>query len=352
MAASATLRSAVRLRDVADDAGVSVSTASRALANAGAISPVVRRRVRDAARRLGYPARPASGSALRTVRLLATLDRFSNDAAGFHADIIAGACDALERLGLEPDVTGLAAGPGLADSVAARQAEAPVDGLLLLAMDDPAVLAACAGADAPASVVLNGTDPAMRLDGVVPANAWGAALATRHLLELGHRRILYVGSRQRPTVAERFGGYADALRQAGLGVDPALSEELANLAADLAHDAMQARLQRGPPAFSAVVCGNDLVALGVVRALQDHGLRVPQDISVVGFDDVPTAVLSRPPLTTIAVDRRGIGAAGVRLLAARCADPAATPVTIQLGCRLVVRESTAPPAQHRGKRPR
>ncbi len=130
-------------------------------------------------------------------------------------------------------------------------------------------------------------------------NRRGGYIATRHLLELGHRRIAFLGdvSADCPEIQDRYFGYRKALREAGMRADPAL-RAAATPAERSGYLAARELLSRGA-AFSAVFCSSDLSALGAVNALREEGLTVPEDISVVGFDDIPAISYTTPALTTI-----------------------------------------------------
>lgn len=133
-------------------------------------------------------------------------------------------------------------------------------------------------------------------------NVAAAHLATSHLLALGHRRIAHVGygSPRFTTVAERLSGYRAALEEAGAPADDALIA-FADYSADSGAAMVRTLLGRhdGAPPFTALFCGNDTIAVGAMSALREAGLRVPEDVAVVGFDDVPMAAHTEPPLTTV-----------------------------------------------------
>lgn len=338
-------------REIAAALGVSVSTVSRALSNAPGISAELRQRVVDIAGELGYGRASRARSAaeprpqpLRHVALFMTLGIFPGDSAGFYHGILKGAEEEVRESG-----GSLAAvfvddrDPELQCAEIARYCRAhPGCGALLVALDRPEFIAAVREAGG-AAVLVNGWDPDMEADGVMPANERGAALAAAHLISLGHRRIAIVTSRQRPTLVARCAAFQRALREAGLG-EPELIE-LSHLHPDMAREMLRARLAAGGFTATGILCGNDLVAMGVLSALREHGIAVPQQCSVVGFDDTPIAALSQPRLTTVQVDREAIGRLGARRLLERLADPTLTPLTIQLACRMVVRDSTAPAGQ-------
>jgi DNA-binding LacI/PurR family transcriptional regulator len=177
----------------------------------------------------------------------------------------------------------------------------------------------------------------------VHADDYGGALETvRHLTALGHRRIGIVSSRLRPfAIDERLRGIRDALAEAGLALDERLvaSGDFSFESGDEAGHALLARPDR-PTAIFAL---NDRMALGVLHAAAERGLRIPEELSVVGFDDIPTAAIARPPLTTVRQPGFALGkAAGAALFALLDGRTASAETVIPTG--LVLRGSTAAPA--------
>jgi DNA-binding LacI/PurR family transcriptional regulator len=187
------------------------------------------------------------------------------------------------------------------------------------------------------------------VDLVTVDNPAVAATAVEHLLTQGRRRVAAVGL-QATAVAEtarlRLAGYRAALARAGVTRDPALE-----LSVDRWHRADGAEAARAllavPRPPDAVLCFNDMLALGVLRGLAEAGVRVPDDIAVIGVDDVDDGRYAHPSLSTVALDKQQIAEAAVELLAARVAGDDAPARTVTAGHRLVVRESTGAPSEHR-----
>ncbi|MDT0317378.1 LacI family DNA-binding transcriptional regulator [Streptomyces millisiae] len=185
-------------------------------------------------------------------------------------------------------------------------------------------------------------------DHVAIDNVLAAREATAHLLGLGRRRILAVGGRDRPgpgTAEARTLGYRRALEGAGLAYDPAAVWPVAEFRMPHGAAAVAEALAAGHR-FDALLCLNDQLALGALRALHEHGLRVPEDVAVVGFDDVEAGRYSVPTLTTVAPDTDAVASVAVELLLHRIAEagdggePPAPPDERVAPHRLVVREST------------
>jgi DNA-binding LacI/PurR family transcriptional regulator len=172
-------------------------------------------------------------------------------------------------------------------------------------------------------------------------NRAGARGAVEHLIALGHRRIGCVTNAPLAYTAasERLDGYRDALRAANIEPRPEWVVEAA-FDAGSGHRAMAELLARGP--VDAVFVASDVVAFGALGALREAGRRVPDDISVVGFDDIPLAAFLEPPLTTVRLPAYALGHAVASALLDRIANPAAPRRTL-LPTELVVRSSTGPP---------
>jgi LacI family transcriptional regulator, galactose operon repressor len=183
-----------------------------------------------------------------------------------------------------------------------------------------------------------------RLPAEVPDNQGGARIATEHLIELGHERIAYVdGPAGLRTSRDRLKGYREALEAAGRALDDRLVER-GGYSERGGADAMR-RLLDAEPAITAVFASNDAMALGCMQELDRRGMRLPDDMSLVGFDDIPVVRWLNPPLTTVGVPMNEIGAAGMRrLLALLEGDGAASRRRVTVHpTELVVRASTGAP---------
>jgi LacI family transcriptional regulator len=192
--------------------------------------------------------------------------------------------------------------------------------------------------------------PGVQADAVTLDNVQGSYLAVRHLLELGHRRIGLVTTPETSIVGnERTQGYIKALREYGLSIDDSLirhggsAKEVGGYTA--ACELLT--LDSPPTAFFAV---NNVRTIGMLQAVQAHGIRVPDELSLVGFDDAPWLSLVTPPLTTVCQPIYEIGAEAMRLLMQRLeGDRNSPPISTLMAPQLIVRESTAPPHSPRGK---
>ena len=168
----------------------------------------------------------------------------------------------------------------------------------------------------------------------------GGTLAAEHAIELGHTKLLWLaGPRDIPQVADREAGLMRAVRRAKVKATRIAAAQMTTSAGEAA---MEAALAKHPD-FTALICANDLLALGAVRSLSRAGLRVPQDISVIGYDDIEFAASAAVPLTSIRQPKYELGHAAAKLVIGECEDPAThAHQRVQFQPQLIVRSSTGP----------
>jgi len=331
-AEAATPTGRVTLRDIAEAVGVSISTASRALNGAPGISGDVRLRIQSAAERLNY-----AGAFAGTATVISDLQIADGSAGEFMHAVQRGMEKRARELALTLAVTH--AGP---TSTAWLEPDEGTSGYLLLSMQREDIIQHLSSRAVPA-VIVNGREPLMRLDAVAPANQTGGYLSARHLIELGHTRILTLTHSPRPTICDRMAGSRKAMQEAGLAESGDLVIDLEAMRTDLAYHVVKERIEAGGGAdFTAILCFNDSCAFGAMAALTEAGLGVPGDVSVVGFDDIPTAALTSVPLTTIRVDAEDIGARSVSRLIERIRSQDKLATYTETAVKLVVRDSTGP----------
>lgn len=335
---AAAIRSKVTLREIAESAGVSISTASRVLSGSPGLSDAIRAKVQAAADRLNYIG-PSTSSLAVTV--LTTIDVGAASSPDFQLELFSGIERECRDLGLVLAYGMMGHGQPVPITVSKDDGER--QGYILLSFHDDELIERLAHQGVPA-VIVNGIDPLMRLDAVSAGNRSGGFAITRHLLDLGHRRILTLTHSKRQPVRDRLAGAQDALRAAGRMVDPTLVIDLPAMRADSAYTAIRERLasRGGKPDFTAVQCCNDASAFGAMTAIAEAGLSIPADISVTGFDDIPMAAMATPSLTTIRVPRQEIGAAGLRRLLERMKSPDMLVTYTEFAGPLVIRGSTGP----------
>ncbi len=205
----------------------------------------------------------------------------------------------------------------------------------------PELLDAVAQLGCPA-VIVNGMDKQMRIASVSPDYYSGGWLATRHLIEAGHREIVHVTHPHRISLQQRLAGFRDALEESGITFDPAshvIDINSKQLLSTEAQQVMKRYLADGKPACTAFFCASDMIALGVSQALTAAGYKVPQDFSIVGFDDLAVCTLSTPALTSLAVSRDQLGRIAINILQEQLGNAGQPIRRISTGVRLVKRDS-------------
>ena len=331
------------IRQVAALAGVSTATVSRVLARSGRVSPDLDARVRQAAQRLNYqPNRAARNLRARHGSTVGVLIPDIQNL--FYTSIVRAIDDEVQQHGY---TVLLGNSGGLSDReqiyLDTFRAEGAVGVLLVPNQQDPGLYREFLRSALP-TVILDRYLDLAGVDSVSVDNAAGSAEAVKHLAGLGHRRIaMMTGLEYYSVGAERRRGYVEGLASSGLPVDKALVRdgEFEREAARLATH----RLLSLPDPPTAIFSANNTMSLGVLQAIHERGLRVPDDISLVGFDDMPWQVATQPPLTCVSQPTYEIGAAAARLLMQRIETPDRPAQRVVLGTTLIVRASSARPAR-------
>jgi LacI family transcriptional regulator len=334
------------IADVAARSGVSTATVSRILAGIGAARPETRARVVAAARELEYRpsgvARALKTHATRTLGLLIT--DIENP---FYPQVVRAVEDTAHELGYGIVLCNAADDPGRELRSLNLLLERRVDGLIVASSRATRRHAALLAQASIPVVLVNSHASGSNLPAISTAHRSGARLATEHLLGLGHRVIGHISApRANAAAGLRLAGIRDALRAAGLAVD-GLVVAVGDGHVAGGQEAATALLAN--PGLSALVCYNDLTAIGALRAVRAAGRQVPDDVSVVGFDDIDLAAWTDPPLTTIRQLTAEMGRWAVERLTdiLRSPSSAAAAPRVTLQPELVVRGSTAPPSSIR-----
>jgi LacI family transcriptional regulator len=343
------------LRDIAEATGVSLAAASLALNDRPGVSEETRRRVLAAAAKMGYVRRAERKrqQARGFIGFVIEELPFPVFADIFYGEVVHGIDQAAHELGFSTGFTVVEGNrPAEARAKVWQMLRGNrVRGLIVIGGSNliDELVRELARQPVPL-VLLDNYLYDVPLDGIEMDHAIGGYLATRHLIEIGHREIGFVaGPAKYRTLSDRADGYRRALLEAGLAVDPDLIAYPPGIhGSKKGYHEMRDLLARSrrPTAVFAV---SDKAAFGAIDAIREHGLRVPEDISLVGFDDVHEASLLDPPLTTIAVPKRLMGRLAVRLVADRLGLTGegvvtiAGPTKLVVPVSLVVRGSTAPP---------
>ena len=338
------MRKPSRLSEVAKLAGVAPITASRAIRGEGYVSEEARARIMEAAAKLNYApdmvARRMRGEKSKLIGIFV-----NNFGSLVLHEITREISTAARARGYDILLFNAERFDG-PDRASTRDMLANLCAGLILPMPnvEDGYLAELEKRQLPC-VFVNFDARAMGLPIVVVENRKGARLAVEHLLSLGHRRIAFIaGSHHTGQSAERQAAYVEALNQAGIPADPALI--VPGRFVQTGGYAATQQLLALPEPPTAIFAANDEMAFGAIDAIHSKGLRVPDDISVVGFDDIATSSHIHPPLTTIRQPLDELSACTVNELVALIEGRGVEAKRIPIALELVVRKSTGPVAQH------
>ncbi len=327
------------IRDVAKRAGVSVATVSHTINGTRFVEPETQERVRKAIEETGYRPNALARSLRRrrsnTIGLVipdntnpffAEMARAIED-AGFAAGFSVVLCNSDRSIEKEA---------AYVEVLLAKQ----VDGIILASANaQPGTIEQVQSARVPI-LLIPGELGDFDVDILMTDDFAAGRIAAEHLLSLGHTRIACItGPRTTSASAGRVAGFQHVLQEAGLRL---VASARGDFQAERGRDAM-AELLDGGEAFTAVFAANDLTAIGAMQTLHRRGLLIPNDISIIGFDNMRLSELVIPSLTTIAHSLGDIGPKAIAMLSARIAEPDAPPVRTLLPAALTVRDSTAPP---------
>ncbi|SFZ80734.1 transcriptional regulator, LacI family [Devosia enhydra] len=328
----------VGIRDVARDAGVSVATVSRVLADDGyPVSEASRRKVLESVARLNFVpndlARGLSQDRTNTVGVIVP-----NLANLYYARVLLGVEEVAAQNGMSIIFCNTNHNLANRERDIKLLLQKRVDGIIICGSGTDYENSAGRLADGPAPFVVLGRNEKLDYPAVHADNRRAGYTATRHLVDLGHTRIAFLTGPERWSDGnDRVAGYKACLADHGLDFDPDLL-----IRCDFAEqDAYERMTQRGHAGmgFSACLAGNDRIALGAMAAAIDLGLRVPEDLAFVGFDNIATSLYMRPSLTTMDMPAQRMGAEGMRLMLRILAGEAVPSRTV-FDAALLVRQSS------------
>ena len=329
----------LKMSDVARLAGVSVSTVSRALAGSPLIPKPLRDKIEAIAEEAGYAvnhsARTLRMQTTRTIGVVLPIGQQTDQRATdpFLIEMVGHLTDEVIKRGYDLLVS---KAPAPRDGWLSSLIQSHrFDGMLMIGQSDQSAGLSDVARRYMPMVVWGERSPESAYCTVGVDNVYGGRLATDHLLSIGRRHIRFIGPTAVPEVAARHRGYLEALD--GVGAEPG-EPILSTFAHVSAYEATRKLIESGQR-FDALFCASDVIAGGAQRAVMDAGLRIPTDVAIAGFDDVPLAQYMSPPLTTIRQDLKVAANLMVELLFRRL-DGTATPSSV-IPARLVIRASTA-----------
>jgi LacI family transcriptional regulator len=331
-------KNGVTIMEVARASGVSYSTVSRVLSGYEFVKEATRNRVIEAVEKLGYvanlQARSLAGGRSRIIGLIVpNLDN------GYVGTIMRGIDQVLERANYNLILYTSHRCPGNEPVYVSAVANGLSEGLLLIAPLDPTAYVDDLRARNYPYVLIDQAD-AIGYNSVVEATNWqGAYDATRYLNGLGHTRIAFIsGALAMRSAVDRLSGYQAALANCGI---PAREEWIieGDYQQQTGYESTKRLLQNEDPPPTAIFASNDLSAFGAMDAARECGFRIPDDISIIGFDDVPQSAIIYPKLTTIRQPLEQMGQTAAQMLLAQIENPSYTPQRVVLPTQLVIRDS-------------
>jgi LacI family transcriptional regulator len=331
----------ITIIDVADEAGVSYATVSRVINNKDHVSPEKRERVLHAMAQLGYvanvQARSLAGGASRVVGLL--VDYLSSS---YMDEIIRGIDGALDAENYDLMLYTTHRRKTKESAYVTKLTRRLADGLLLILPRNPAAYLDTLYQRQFPHVLIDYLSDGQNVPSVSTTNFRGSYDAMTFLLSLGHRRIGFItGTLEFGCARHRLDGYKAALKEYGIPFDPQLVCE-GDFMQPQGYQCAQRLLSLSVPP-TAIFASNDTMAFGVMEAARERGLRLPEDLSIVGFDDIPQASHVHPPLTTVRQPLEEMGQRAAMLLLHYIAHPNAEIERIELPTELIIRESCQPP---------
>ncbi len=347
----------VTVKDVARQADVSVGTVSRVFNNHANVTEDVRQRVLEAAAKIGYfgprgqDTRIRENSRpLREIGFIfsSSIDTTSVTANPFWSHILYGVESEARKSNIKVTYRTLGDLVQTPQFLVAALQEMKLGGILLVGPSEPETVRLIRDMKLPLVLVDNHV-PGLSVDSVLGDNFEGARTAVDYLISEGHQHIAFIGGPlvedgQRPinkiyTIERRASGYRTALLDAGLRVNYEIYEAT-NLSTDGGYEACKRLLEQSSKhSFSAIFCANDEIAIGAMKALREAGLSIPEDISLVGFDDLAMVEHLTPALTTVHINKEALGSSAVKSLIARTADVDVVSVTSMLEVELIKRAS-------------
>lgn len=336
------VRQRLTIADIAAAAGVSLPTVSRVLNQRPDVSPETRERVLRVIAEHGYVSNRTTHPTKETATKLIDLIIAGPLDSEYYLEVIRGIDESLNRTGRRLALFTMHFEKRLEEDWQAHLAQRCPEGVLLLAPGEQFIyVEALHKLHIPFVVVDDSRELGPDVPSVGATNWRGGLMATEYLLSLGHRRIATIsGIPSHLTSKARVAGYRSALEAADMTPEPELIRQ-----GDFHHTSGYSQtlaLLALPEPPTAIVAGCDLQATGIYRALSEHGMQVPRDMSVIGFDDIPSTEWMSPPLTTIRQPLREMGSIAVDLLLQQIAGEPLKSLRVELATSLVIRQSCAP----------
>jgi LacI family transcriptional regulator len=331
----------VTIRDVADKAGVSVGTVSRVMNNKMGVSDQTRQHVMAVSQEMGYLLTKRSFNAVSVTHLGLLIRPLGEPVA---ANPFFGAIfNAIEQTCRDRQVNLTF---GVLDIINGELRTLPtmltderISGYILVGAMPRGVVQAFTDATHDPVVLIDNTYPDAQWDSLMIDNFGGATQATELLIAWGHRRIVFISGPDHPSIIERQSGYEQVMYQHHLQSVVITAPNLDPVGGE---SALQTLLIEEPES-TGIICSNDSQAIGIMSGLHAIGRSIPEDFSLIGFDNIPMAQFTHPPITTVHTDRNALGQLATQLLLGRIYNPDRQPIHVRVGVRLISRSSVAAP---------
>jgi DNA-binding LacI/PurR family transcriptional regulator len=332
-------KKATRLEDLAKRAGVSVSTASRALNDSPSVNMRTKQAIWKLAREMDYPFRrhmpagPIGAKAVVSVVVPRPQGRDGRLADPFFFELLSGIGDAARGRDCDIHISHIA--PSSFEDVEIAMTTHRADGVIFIGQSTLHGAFNRLAETEGRFVVWGAELPEQNYCCIGSDNVLGGKRAAGHLARLGRRKIVFLGDTDAPEAMQRYRGYRAALEEAGLDYDPVRLQP-AHFDIESAEGSVEALIQDGVE-FDGIVAASDVIALGALRALQHHGRRVPEDVSLIGYDNIAFSRYSNPALTTVDQDAAKAG----RLMLSKILDFSGRQAarSERLATDLIIRES-------------
>ena len=327
----------VTIRDIAEKAGVSINTVSRALNNKPDISEETRRKILKIAQELGY-VKNATASSLRSKQTNIVGVIIADSANPFYAEVLKGIEAASRKYGYQIMLMNTERIYENEEKAIEVLLQRRVDGLLITPVQDKSDdIRALIERKVP-FVIVGRHFEELEVDEIHSDEVKGGYLATRHLIERGRKNIIMIsGYLFKSAAYMRLEGYRKALKEYGIPFSEKMIIET-DIDIESGYRAMREAIEKGLE-FDAVFCYNDLLAFGVIKALKECGYRIPEDVAVVGYDDIVYSSFVCPSLTTVRIKKFEMGYEAFRMLLQRLKGRRKRRKRVILDVELVVRES-------------
>ena len=341
----------VTIRDVADKAGVSIGTVSRVMNNKSGVSKKTRERVFEISQQLGYNPNkrvPLTNTQITHIGLLIRPTEQPLTSDPFYGGIFHGADSVCQENHISVSFSTLDIVNGRLRKPPTMMDDERIRGLVLLGALPQEVVHNIDKLTNLPIVLIDNYFPECRWDSVMIENVSGAYSATKHLLVNGHKKIAMMSGADHPSILEREEGYRKAMHEHEL--DPVIIKTESVSPGDglSPSDGIKGiqNILEDAPETTAVFCSNDNQAIGAIIKLQELGINVPDQISIIGFDNIVSGNFTTPPISTVHVDRTSLGKIAVQLLINRIHNPERALIRTIVGTTLIERASVSRPRKN------